>query len=94
MITMNQSLFQQHVKEGDKPVLVEFWAPWCSYCRRIAPAMQKISEQYEGTLVTAQVNIDDEPLLTQNEQIEVIPTGVHGKICCACVLQTEGRKHG
>ena len=74
MITMNQSLFQQHVKEGDKPVLVEFWAPWCSYCRRIAPAMQKISEQYEGTLVTAQVNIDDEPLLTQNEQIEVIPT--------------------
>ena len=74
MMTMNQSLFQQHIKEGDKPVLVEFWAPWCSYCRRIAPAMQKISEQYTDTLVTAQVNIDDEPLLAQNEQIEVIPT--------------------
>lgn len=74
MIAMNQSLFQQHVKEGDKPVLVEFWAPWCSYCRRIAPAMQKISDQFADTLLTAQVNIDDEPLLAQAEQIEVIPT--------------------
>ena len=74
MIAMNQSLFRQHVKEGSKPVLVEFWAPWCSYCRRITPAMQKISEQFEDTVVTAQVNIDDEPLLAQAEQIEVIPT--------------------
>lgn len=74
MIAMNEKLFQQHVQEGSQPVLVEFWAPWCVYCRRIAPALGKISEQYGASLVVGQVNIDDEPALSQKERIEVIPT--------------------
>ena len=74
MITMNQSLFQQHVKEGDKPVLVDFWAPWCSYCRRIAPAYEKVAEQFGDEIVVAKVNIDEEPVLANQEKIEVIPT--------------------
>ena len=74
MIAMNQALFQNLALEGDKPVLVEFWAPWCVYCRRIAPALEKVSEQYENQVAIAQVNIDDEPLLANQEQIEVIPT--------------------
>ena len=43
MIAMNQELFQNHIHSGDKPVLVEFWAPWCVYCRRITPALHKIA---------------------------------------------------
>ena len=74
MIAMNQTLFQELALEGEQPVLVEYWAPWCVYCRRIAPALEKVSEQYENQLAIAQVNIDDEPLLANKEQIEVIPT--------------------
>ena len=74
MKVMNTELFQKHAVEGSQPVLVEFWAPWCVYCRRIAPALNKISEQYADSLVIGQVNIDDEPLLATREQIEVIPT--------------------
>ena len=58
---------------GEKPVLVDFWAPWCSYCRRIGPALDKIAQSREDILVV-KVNIDEEPDLAQQERIEVIPT--------------------
>ena len=74
MIAMNSELFNQHVSAEDRDVLVEFWAPWCVYCRRIAPALEKLAEQYESALTIGTVNIDEEPLLASREQIEVIPT--------------------
>lgn len=74
MLTMNHELFEKHALRGDSPVLVEFWAPWCVYCRRLTPALDKVAQQYEGKLVVGKVNIDEEPLLATKEQIEVIPT--------------------
>jgi len=74
MIAMNQDLFRKNALEGDQPVLIEFWAPWCVYCRRIAPALKKVSAQYADTLSIGQINIDEEPLLAQQERIEVVPT--------------------
>ena len=73
-IEMNNELFENKVLSGNEPVLVEFWAPWCVYCRRIAPALDKVAQQYAGKVMVAKVNIDDEPLLAAREQIEVIPT--------------------
>lgn len=64
---------------------MEFWAPWCVYCRRIAPALDKIAEQYSGSLTVGQVNIDDEPQLAQKENIEVVP---------ALLLYRNGQKLG
>jgi len=58
---------------GDKPVLVDFWAPWCTYCRRINPALDRIADSREDVLVV-KVNIDEEPELARQERIEVIPT--------------------
>ena len=75
MIQMNETQFQSAL-QSEKPVLVEFWAPWCVYCRRIDPVMDKIEAQFQTELVMGQVNIDDEPLLSHREQIEVIPTFV------------------
>ena len=72
MITMNEKLYKEAM-EGSKPVLIEYWAPWCVYCRRIAPAMKQLSERREDLLI-GQVNIDDHPVLAMLEQIEVIPT--------------------
>ena len=72
MKTMDQNMFESRIQES-KPVLVEFWAPWCVYCRRIAPALDKLADQ-RSDLVVGQVNIDEQPLLAAKEQIEVIPT--------------------
>ena len=72
-MNMNEKLFNEMI-QGDKPVLVDFWAPWCGYCRRIAPAYDKVAQQMEGDMVVAKINIDDEPLIAHQEQIEVIPT--------------------
>lgn len=74
VIQMNQDQFNNMVVNGTDAVLVEFWAPWCVYCRRIAPALEKVAQQYEGKVKVAQVNIDNEPVLAAQEQIEVIPT--------------------
>ena len=74
MITMNAAQFERYTKSGDRPVLVEFSAPWCVYCRRIAPAMEKVAEQYAQRLLVGQINIDHEEALADREQIEVVPT--------------------
>jgi len=72
-INMNKAQFEQFMQE-EKPVLVDYWAPWCVYCRRIAPAYEKIAEEYGDQLVIGKVNIDEEPQLAEAEKIEVIPT--------------------
>ena len=74
VIQMNCEQYEAKVLGGNEPVLVEFWAPWCVYCRRIAPALEKVAQQYEGKVTVAQINIDDEPILAAREQIEVVPT--------------------
>ena len=45
MIKMNTEQFRQYTTQCNQPVLVEFWAPWCVYCRRLAPALEKVAEQ-------------------------------------------------
>lgn len=72
-INMNKVQFEQFMHE-EKPVLVDYWAPWCVYCRRIAQAYEKIAEEYGDQLVIGKVNIDEEPQLAEAEKIEVIPT--------------------
>lgn len=71
---LNSEAFRAALAQSEKPVLVDFWAPWCAYCRRIGPPFDKIAQQYADSLIIGKVNIDDEPLLAQQEQIEVIPT--------------------
>ena len=72
-MNMNKEQFDKAMAEG-KPILVDFWAPWCSYCRRIGPAYDKVAAQYADHLEVVKVNIDEEPILAHQESIEVIPT--------------------
>ena len=52
--------------------MVDFWAPWCGYCRRIGSAYEKISEEYSDILIAGKVNIDEEPQIAEAEKIEIL----------------------
>ena len=73
-IQITNNNFQELVLESKKPVLIDFWAPWCTYCRRIGPAFEKVAEQYQEELLVGKINIDEEPGLADKYHIEVIPT--------------------
>ena len=80
-MNINNERYQELLK-ADKPLLVDFWAPWCSYCRRIGPAYDRIAQQFEEEVNVVKINIDEEPALAEAEHIEVIPTLVlykHGQ---------------
>ena len=73
ILNMNAEGYRKFT-QAKQPVMVEFSAPWCVYCRRLAPALESVAEEYQDTLVFGAVNIDDEPELAQSEKIEVVPT--------------------
>ena len=72
-MNINKNQFEEMIR-GEKPVLVDYWAPWCGYCRRIGPVFDKVADQYSDVLEVVKINIDEEPRLAELEQIEVIPT--------------------
>ena len=72
-INLNEKEFNDSIREG-KVMLVDFWAPWCGYCRRISPAYEKVADEQGSRLLVAKLNIDEAPLVAAAERIEVIPT--------------------
>lgn len=73
MLELNEKLYEESLA-GAQPLLVEYWAPWCIYCRRITPAMEQVARRYAGRAIVGRVNIDELPGLADRERIEVVPT--------------------
>ena len=66
--------FDQTVLGADKPVLVDFWAPWCMPCRVVAPALEQIASERKEEITVAKLNIDENPLIVQRYGIQSVPT--------------------
>ena len=73
-VALSKEMFEEKVLENKQLTVVDFWAPWCTYCRRIEPAYEKIGSEYGDKLLVGKVNIDDEPSLAEKYQVEIIPT--------------------
>ena len=70
---MNKNNFHEEVMNSDKPVLLDFWAPWCGPCRMVGPIIDEIAAEYPEFKV-AKVNVDEEPELASRFRVVSIPT--------------------
>jgi len=72
-VHLNNETFRQ-LLSGEKPVLVEFWAPWCHHCVNLESTYEEIADAYQDQLAVGKINIDDFPELTAKYFIEYVPT--------------------
>lgn len=71
--SVNDASFDKEVLKADKPVLVDFWAPWCGPCRAIAPVVDALADQYDGKVKVVKVNTDDSQQVAAQFGIMSIP---------------------
>ncbi|MBE0410362.1 MAG: thioredoxin [Anaerolineales bacterium] len=73
-IQVSDAEFEEKVLQAELPVIVDFWAPWCAPCKMIAPVLEDVAKEYDGKLVVAKVNTDENPEFAIQYGVMGIPT--------------------
>jgi len=71
---VSDASFEGDILKSEKPVLVDFWAPWCGPCRSVSPLIDELATQYEGKLKVAKINVDESSEVAIKYQVTSIPT--------------------
>ena len=66
--------FEEVVLKNELPVIVDFWAPWCGPCRMVGPILDKLAKEYEGKIVIAKVNTDENQSWASKYHVRGVPT--------------------
>ena len=74
MTKLTKENFEAEVLTAQETVMVEFSAPWCGYCRRIAPAIEALAQSLDGRVKVGTIDIDEQPELTGRYEVETIPS--------------------
>ncbi|PPI86281.1 thioredoxin TrxA [Candidatus Pantoea edessiphila] len=74
IIYLNDSDFDEKILKDGVTALVDFWAEWCGPCKTMSPILDVIAEEYDGKLIVAKLNVDDNPNKAQKYGIRGIPT--------------------
>ena len=72
--TITDASFETDVLKAEGPVLVDFWAEWCTPCKMIAPALEEIGQELDGKLTIAKIDIDSNPTTPMKFGVQAIPT--------------------
>ena len=73
-LKISDESFEKDVLKNSKPVLIDFWAPWCNPCLQVAPILEEISDEMKDKIVVAKHNIDDHPNQPSRWGVRGIPT--------------------
>lgn len=73
-VTLTDQNFDAEVLKSDIPVLVDFWAPWCGPCRMVGPTIEKLAVEFAGKVKVGKLNVDENPIISQQYGIMSIPT--------------------
>ncbi len=74
VIELTDATFDQEITNDEGITVVDFWAPWCGPCRMVSPVIEELSEEYEGQVRFAKVNVDDNQQIAGAFGIRSIPT--------------------
>ena len=73
-IQVTDATFEEEVLKSDKPVVLDFWAPWCGPCKMIGPSLEEISDEMADKITVAKINIDENPNTPTQFGVRGIPT--------------------
>nr|NJM02776.1 thioredoxin [Desulfobacula sp.] len=74
IMDINDDSFEKIVLKSDKPVMVDFWAPWCGPCKAIAPTIEALEKEFGDKMTFVKVNVDDNPISPSKYGVQAIPT--------------------
>ena len=76
MFVVTDESFEQEVLRADRPVVVDFWAPWCGPCHAVTPILEQLEAEHDGRILFAKVDIDEHPLSASRFGVLSIPTAI------------------
>lgn len=74
LLHLNDSNYEEEISKSGKPVLVDFWAPWCGPCKAIGPVIEELAETYKDRAVIAKLNVDESRNAASTYGVRSIPT--------------------
>lgn len=95
MRELTDATFEHEVLQADRPVVVDFWAPWCGPCKAVEPVLADLAEQHAGRVEFTKLNIDENPVVASHYGVLAIPTAIlfAGGEARETVVGARGRSH-